>query len=71
MSRPTRRRIAVLAAAGLALADVWALYRRLVGRPFREAHPESHQALLADGPMPLPLLKRRVEVWISRRSPPG
>ncbi len=45
VARWTRRRVAVLVAAGLALAGVWALHRTLIGRPFREAHLQQRIAL--------------------------
>jgi uncharacterized protein (DUF885 family) len=38
VATPTRRRVAVVVVAGLALVGAWALYRTLVGRPFRETH---------------------------------
>lgn len=40
--------------------------RQALGSRFR--HPEFHQALLENGPLPLPLLQRRVEAWIASHS---
>jgi uncharacterized protein (DUF885 family) len=41
--------------------------RRTLGPSFH--YPDFHQALLEDGPMPLPLLRRKMQGWLATRRP--